>query len=116
MSITPHLRNLRRETDKREYRRLTIFGLAHFGVHPASIQRLKICLSSLQFSLSAFREIMSPDELSDSTPILLCRICGKPVPVSSAVTDAGGKAVHDGCLCIEVVNSRASRGGLDKSG
>lgn len=30
-------------------------------------------------------------------PLLLCQICGTPVPVETSKTDAEGKAIHEDC-------------------
>ncbi len=34
--------------------------------------------------------------------VLLCRICGKPVPLETAKTDEAGKAVHEECHVLKL--------------
>ena len=46
----------------------------------------------------------SPNQFSN-TPILLCRICNRPVPIESAETDSDGKAVHGECYVHEINSS-----------
>jgi hypothetical protein len=36
-------------------------------------------------------------ETFTSSPAVVCRICGKAVPIETANTDAEGKAVHEAC-------------------
>jgi hypothetical protein len=38
-----------------------------------------------------------PPAETASLPALICRICGKPLAIESAKTDAEGKAVHEAC-------------------
>ena len=40
--------------------------------------------------------LLPPAETA-SVPTLICRICGKPLAIESAKTDAEGKAVHEAC-------------------
>jgi hypothetical protein len=40
--------------------------------------------------------------------LLLCRICGKPVPVETSKTDRDGKAIHEDCY-VKVTLERVSR-------
>jgi hypothetical protein len=45
----------------------------------------------------------TPDDASSSkisnprTSALLCRICGKPIPLETAKTDGDGKTIHEEC-------------------
>jgi len=34
--------------------------------------------------------------------LVLCRICGKPVPLETAKTDEWGKAVHEDCYVLRI--------------
>jgi hypothetical protein len=40
---------------------------------------------------------------------VLCRICGKPVSVSTAKADADGNAIHEECYALEVQFEQAGR-------
>ncbi|HTS36974.1 MAG TPA: hypothetical protein VMH04_14975 [Candidatus Solibacter sp.] len=42
---------------------------------------------------------------------LSCRICGKPLAINAAKTDADGKAIHEDCYVLKVKLERASHDG-----
>lgn len=47
---------------------------------------------------------------SDSPhPNVICRICGKPVSIGTAKTDAAGQAIHEECFVLKVKLEQASR-------
>ena len=46
---------------------------------------------------------------SPSRTSLLCRICGRPVPVETAKTDSEGKPIHEECYALKVKFKEASR-------
>lgn len=57
-----------------------------------------------------------PHSFSDKTPkidreTVLCRICGKPVSLSDARTDADGKAIHEDCYALKIKFEQASGAG-----
>jgi hypothetical protein len=41
------------------------------------------------------------------SPLLLCQICGKPVPVETSKTDAQGKAIHENCYIKTIALEQA---------
>ncbi len=45
------------------------------------------------------------------SPLLLCRICDKPVSVETAICDADGRAIHDVCYALKIALEQASRDG-----
>ena len=47
----------------------------------------------------------SPRDQLSNTPVLICRICHKPVPIGVAKTDSDGKAVHGDCFFLEINSS-----------
>jgi hypothetical protein len=42
-------------------------------------------------------------------PLLLCQICGMPVPVETSKTDAEGKAIHEDCYIKTMALEQAIR-------
>lgn len=53
------------------------------------------------FSQNAFR---------DKEPaLLLCRICGRPIPLEVAKTDADGRPLHEECYVLKVKLEQAGR-------
>jgi len=42
---------------------------------------------------------------------LLCRICGKPVPVEAANTDDDGNAIHENCYVLKLKMEQPSKDG-----
>lgn len=61
-----------------------------------------------------------PHSFSDKTPkidreTVLCRICGKPVSLSDARTDADGKAIHEDCYALKIKFEQASGDGHVRS-
>ncbi|HEV2399378.1 MAG TPA: hypothetical protein VGS27_20695 [Candidatus Sulfotelmatobacter sp.] len=58
---------------------------------------------------------LSPQNVSQkfkgkSSP-LLCRVCGKPVPVETANTDDGGNAIHEDCYVLKLKLEQAGKDG-----
>ena len=58
---------------------------------------------------------LSPQNVSQklkkkSSP-LLCRICGKPVPIETSKTDEGGMAIHEECYVLKLKLEQASEDG-----
>jgi hypothetical protein len=53
----------------------------------------------------------SSSKIPSPTPALLCRICGKPVPVETAKGDGDGKAIHEECYLLKVKLEHASQDG-----
>jgi hypothetical protein len=41
--------------------------------------------------------------------LLLCRICGRPIPVEVATTDSDGRALHEGCYVLKIKLEQAGR-------
>ena len=58
---------------------------------------------------------LSPQNVSqnskEKSSLLLCRICGKPVPVETANTDDVGNAIHEDCYVLKVKLEQASKDG-----
>lgn len=54
--------------------------------------------------------------MTSSVSPLSCRICGKPVHVSDAKSDADGKAIHEDCYALKMKLERASQDGHGKHG
>lgn len=48
------------------------------------------------------------DKLIDFTSALLCRVCGKHIPIELARTDGDGKAVHEECYAQKLQLENAS--------
>ena len=42
-------------------------------------------------------------------PLLLCQICGLPVPVETSKADAAGKAIHEDCYIKAMALAEAIR-------
>lgn len=49
------------------------------------------------------------------SPVLLCRICDKPVAVETAKTDGAGHAIHEECYALKISLEQASGDGHAKS-
>jgi hypothetical protein len=50
-----------------------------------------------------------PPEKNPNESVLVCCLCGKPVAIGAAKTNADGQAVHEECYLVEVQLERASR-------
>ena len=50
-----------------------------------------------------------PPEETPTKDSIVCRICGKPVPVNSAKADTDGKAIHEECYAVKVQFDQAGR-------
>lgn len=42
---------------------------------------------------------------------LLCRICGRPIPIETAKSDGHGRAIHEECYVVEINWANASKDG-----
>jgi hypothetical protein len=70
----------------------------------AQVQHLSQVLTGVDMRLQKFNlrtklktgGLLSPAETA-SLPAVVCHICGKPLAIESAKTDAEGKAVHEAC-------------------
>jgi len=59
-----------------------------------------------RFSISPFPE----NSLRAKEPaLLLCRICGRPIPVEVAKTDSEGRALHEECYVLTIALEQAGR-------
>jgi hypothetical protein len=63
------------------------------------------------FAFQPMRRIQNNGDSSPSVarPPVLCRICGKPVPLETAKTDEGGKAVHEYCHVLKLRLAQATK-------
>ena len=52
-----------------------------------------------------------PNDKAPKKESFVCLICGKPVPVESAKTDADGQAVHEDCYALKLLETKGSDSG-----
>jgi len=56
-----------------------------------------------------------PDDKVPKKESFVCLICGKPVPVENAKTDADGQSVHEDCYTLKVKLAQATSDGHGQS-
>ena len=62
----------------------------------------------MPFMTQSPQDASSPKSSREASSSLVCRICGKPVPIETVKANGDGKAIHDECYAIKVKLEQAS--------